>query len=332
MKLSPYNDSQVFVSNTKQTEVLMDNYIKQLSDIISNGSMENTYKMSWIRSIVETCDSDPKEVIHFNELSPLIFKYYWNQSIFFKLRQGSNLNKRPEIQQLVEEKIEQYQKVHGTQPKTFIKVKDNIEIPVERISDILKKDVSWRFLKVGNEKFNIYECDLKKKNIRILRPDLIQQYSDILYQLINYRWSQKLEDTDGSPRISKKIRGVDQENTPKRKPLKPFHKFLDLENPSRECFITGDKIPKDKLSVDHVIPWSYIYSDDLWNLVYVDSNLNSSKNNRLPDEDTISRLEIRNKKLLKILLNSGEQSKHVEELNISINDNYVRHHWTGFKG
>ncbi len=233
---------------------------------------------------------------------------------------------------MVEEKIFQYQRVYGTQPKTFIKVKDSIEIPVERIGDVLKKDVSWRFLRVGTEEFNIYNCDSEKKIIRISRPDLIKQYSDILYQLINYRWSQKLEDTDGSPRISKKIRGVDREQTPRRKNLKPFHKFLRLENPSRECFITGHKIPEDKLSVDHIIPWSYIYSDDLWNLVYVDSSLNSSKNNRLPDECTIAKLEKRNAELSKILRRTGEKSKHLDELDIAINKDYVRHHWTGFKG
>ena len=75
-----------------------------------------------------------------------------------------------------------------------------------------------------------------------------------------------------------------------------------------------------------------MFSDDLWNLVYVETSLNSSKNNRLPDEDMIIKLEKRNKKLLRILKINGEKSKHVEELSISIDNNYVRHHWTGFKG
>ena len=310
----------------------MDQYIKKLSDIISNGSMDNTYKMSWIRSIVEVCENNPKHEIHFDELSFLIFKYYWNQSIFFKLQQGNNVNKKPEIIQIVEDKINKYQSQYGNQPKTFIRVKDKLEVPVNKISEILKQDVSWRFLKVGKDTYNIYDCDTHNKVIRISHPELIQKYSDVLYQLINYRWSQKLEDTDGSPRISKKIRGVDRENIPSRKSLKSFHKFLDMENPNKQCFITGNKIPEDKLSIDHIIPWSYMFSDDLWNLVYVETSLNSSKNNRLPDEDMIIKLEKRNKKLLGILKINGEKSKHVEELSISIDNNYVRHHWTGFKG
>ena len=310
----------------------MDDYLKELTNIISNGSMENTYKMSWIRSIVEICEKQKKRTIHFDELSPLIFKYYWNQSIFFNLQQGPSIKRKPKIQQLVEKQIRKYKSKHGTQPITFIKVEDKVKIPVKQISTVLKQDVCKRFLILDKKVFNTYKYDLEKRTINILKPELINEYSDILYQLINYRWTQKLEDTDGSPRISKKVRGVDRENTPKRKTLKPFHEFLDVENPSKRCFITGDTIPKDELSVDHVIPWSYMYSNDLWNLVYVHSSRNSSKNNRLPHEDMINRLEIRNKKLLKLLRGNSVKSKHVVELGISIEKDYVKRYWTGFKG
>ena len=37
----------------------MDQYIKDLTYVIQNGEMENTYKMVWVRSIVETCVLDP---------------------------------------------------------------------------------------------------------------------------------------------------------------------------------------------------------------------------------------------------------------------------------
>ena len=40
----------------------MDDYLKQLTYIITNGAMDNTYKMSWIRSIVETCEKEPKKI------------------------------------------------------------------------------------------------------------------------------------------------------------------------------------------------------------------------------------------------------------------------------
>ena len=39
----------------------MDNYIKDLINLIENGKMDNTYKMAWIRSIVESCEKDQKK-------------------------------------------------------------------------------------------------------------------------------------------------------------------------------------------------------------------------------------------------------------------------------
>ena len=75
-------------------------------------------------------------------------------------------------------------------------------------------------------------------------------------------------------------------------------KFIDEENPKKECFLTGKKISGTP-SIDHVIPWSYMYSDDLWNLVYVLPNENSSKSNSLPNKKLIEKLKTRNIKLFK---------------------------------
>lgn len=95
----------------------MNNYLNDLTHLIRNGNMENTYKMSWVRSIVEYCSKYPDvKTIHFDELSKLIFKYYWNQTFFFNLQQGPNPNKKPEIHQMVLEEIEKYQKKYNFKP------------------------------------------------------------------------------------------------------------------------------------------------------------------------------------------------------------------------
>ena len=46
---------------------------------------------------------------------------------------------------------------------------------------------------------------------------------------------------------------------------------------------TDDLIDRRKYDVDHFIPWSFVMNDELWNLMPVDSSLNSSKSNRLPE-------------------------------------------------
>ena len=37
----------------------MGKYIRDLCEVIRDGDMENTYKMVWIRSLVETCVLEP---------------------------------------------------------------------------------------------------------------------------------------------------------------------------------------------------------------------------------------------------------------------------------
>ncbi len=48
---------------------------------------------------------------------------------------------------------------------------------------------------------------------------------------------------------------------------------------------TGDLVEPKKYDVDHFIPWSFVMNDELWNLMPMDSSLNSVKSNRLPKWD-----------------------------------------------
>lgn len=43
-----------------------------------------------------------------------------------------------------------------------------------------------------------------------------------------------------------------------------------------------EPIDKESYDVDHFIPWSFVMNDELWNLMPMDSSLNSSKSNKLP--------------------------------------------------
>lgn len=52
-------------------------------------------------------------------------------------------------------------------------------------------------------------------------------------------------------------------------------------HPVRDVF-TDQLIRNKTYDVDHFIPWSFVMNDELWNLMPMDSSLNSSKSNRLP--------------------------------------------------
>jgi hypothetical protein len=310
----------------------MDRYIEDLCHVIRSGDMQNTYKTAWIRAIVEICSlEEGAGTIHFDQISRKMFGYYWNQTIFFGLEQSPNPNKRPKIYQIVVDAINTYQREFGAKPEWFTRIEHQLSIPVSRISPVLCSDVSWRFPKVGSDEYQIYDLDLQNRQLVIHQPELIRQHSDVLFDLINYRWTQKLEEFNHSPRISKKVRGTDRESMT-RGSLAKFKKYLDMENPNHICFFTGKEIPDGSLSIDHVLPWSYLFSDDLWNLVYVDRSVNSAKGNKIPTKSEIASLKARNLRLLQSLSDAGKKDKQTEELKLAIENDLVSKFWIGCKG
>ena len=308
----------------------MEKYISELVDTIQYCKMTNTYKMSWCRSLIEWSVKNPnKNQVHFNDLSPMIFKYYWNQSIFFNLNQGSNPLEKPTIHQIVLTEIERYQNQHGNKLEVFSRIQNKVEIDVESINICLRRYVSKLFDK--DQKF--YQLSSDGFSLELFHPELLIEYSDILFQLINYRWTRELEKINNSPRISKKVIDGYREDIKRTSGLyKKFGRFIEIENPQKKCFITGKIIQDGDLSIDHVIPWSYIYSDDLWNLVFVSKSENSSKGNRIPSKKMIEKLEKRNKKLLTLLRDKNIQNNHSEELEFSIKTDLVKERWIGCKG
>jgi len=58
-----------------------------------------------------------------------------------------------------------------------------------------------------------------------------------------------------------------------------------MDNESIVDVFKNSPITKDNYDVDHFIPWSFVMNDELWNLMPMDSALNSSKSNKLPKWD-----------------------------------------------
>ena len=75
-----------------------------------------------------------------------------------------------------------------------------------------------------------------------------------------------------------------------------------------------------------------MYSDDLWNLVYVNKSVNSSMSNRVKQDDIKDKLIKRNKRLIQILDTKKITNKEIEELRLAINKDYVELFWIGYQG
>lgn len=324
------------------------NFIEKWLHIIRNCSFDNTYKMAWAKSITEiaveletSSNSDRIIEIHLRDIAKNVLRYYFEQTIFFDLQQSANPVKPPMMISIVKGLIDSYRD-HTNTVKPVKWFKSNIESicseeyekAIKQAVRALKTDVSYRFLRLeGKEVEGIYQYEQKDDSLFIQAKNLyeLKQNRLIVLDAINYRWTQMLENFNHSPRLSKKVKIIDESQV-QRKSLSKFVKYLEVENPEFNCFLCGLTIEGETPAIDHVIPWSYLYSDDLWNLVFVHQSCNSSKSNMIIGEKMIQRLEQRNIELLQQMKQSGLSDKHVSELEFANEKNLVRKFWIACQG
>jgi hypothetical protein len=112
--------------------------------------------------------------------------------------------------------------------------------------------------------------------------------------IANYYWALFLENTNRlAPRIVQKV----QRNAASRQSLQPYLKILH-EDSDGTCFYCRAPFAQTApATVDHVIPWSFLLEDPLWDLVLACSRCNASKSDWLPDDSAIRALVARNRAL-----------------------------------
>ena len=252
-------------------------YIQDFLRIIREFRYDNTYKLVWGKAIVSLCSEGRSGPVQLTEIAEKIIPLYWNLHIHFDpegktLRQGSNPTKPPEILQVIIAKIAEYRQLKGSQYKPVFYERlpsadiDRLGFNYMRLASILNQDVAHRFLNLSGTRLNIYQFTQGNESIVIKegQSKLIADHADILSEAIQLRWAKILENLNTTtPRIAAKLSLSLDKGSISRKSLSDFKQYLDIENPDRVCSECSKPIDESHLSIDHVIPWSFIYSDNL---------------------------------------------------------------------
>ena len=85
------------------------------------------------------------------------------------------------------------------------------------------------------------------------------------------------------PGLVYKLAPMDEKMRKLNNVRKLWEGILDISE-VRDVF-TGEAVVPKQYDVDHFIPWSFVMNDELWNLMPMDSSLNSAKSNKLPKWD-----------------------------------------------
>ena len=310
----------------------MEPYIQDWLDILGQMVNTNTYKLAFGLGILECASSERYEEdifgtvdISLQDIADCMIRYYWNQCFFFKLKQQPG-NKVPYIYQYVDELIKHYIELSGSnlpvwsdKGLAYLARFDYEFFDKRRMkaASVLPVDVAWRLKNVNGTVKEIYKFDKTRDKSLHFRKEhikLLQDYSSVLSRLFSYKWSQLLEKWNESPRLLSKVIGASDSEI-RRHSLTEFKKPLLLQFGSGPIldFYTHRPLKTDEISIDHVIPWSYLYSDDIWNLVVTSKSVNSQKSNATPEKKWIDALKARNDILLPLVKNA-KMEKFEEDL------------------
>ena len=113
---------------------------------------------------------------------------------------------------------------------------------------------------------------------------ILQNYAVIMGWL---RFNKALFIQDRNPGVPGVMYKVAPETEEKRKSLKNARELwiatVDVTGKPLYEIYTGNELSVNEFDLDHFVPRSYVSNDELWNLTPMAKQLNSSKNNKLPE-------------------------------------------------
>ena len=214
-------------------------------------------------------------------------RIYWVLVVKHQLSQTDNSHKFSAVEKIM----------YGVQQKysipndlDFDKLSSTVQLELfQAIKKQAKRNVVGALW--GDSEGILYSFSHSENQIKINNNAYIfmQRYQQTLLKLNNYEWAKFLEKNNTVPLGF--VNAIDM--LTKRNNLDFYRKILE-ETMEDTCFYCGRKFRNLKVEVDHVIPWSYIHNDNLWNLVLACRSCNNSKRDVLPHRSYIDILIDRN--------------------------------------
>jgi 5-methylcytosine-specific restriction endonuclease McrA len=264
--------------------------------VLSRKSVKSaTYKYALIKALIENLYQVNEDFeLTYDQLAYSFTKVYWNLIVHHNLTQH-NRGKNARVVSIIQDE----QRKHSIPPEmVFDKLQDSLQLKlVRKIKTTMKINVFGALYGDTREKF--YAFDHKTEKLRLNPPvhAFMLNYQRLIVHLTNYHMAAMIEELNEVPSINCLLGKV--ESIAKRSSLQPFEKIL-LSHLESRCFycekaLTGKK---RETHVDHFIPWSFVQSDNIWNLMLSCNKCNSSKSDKLPERGFLEDIIYRNEEFL----------------------------------
>lgn len=309
------------VDSGKLSTILYSNKldVKKFENLLSNN--DQGYKFFWLEAILKLIAQN-KQLFTFEDVIDEMIVGAWRMVTYYHLRLGHTVNgnvenflehairilyecskedignKTPSKDRLLF-LIQKYQdnlmedKLHMTDYVPYRLIKPFVE---KEGKDYIDRKNYGRFIaylnaftKVNHEFFyDITDAENPlKRRIRLNEEwvnFILQNYAVIMGWL---RFNKALFIQDRNPGVPGVMYKVAPETEEKRKSLKNARELwiatVDVTGKPLYEIYTGNELSINEFDLDHFVPRSYVSNDELWNLTPMAKQLNSSKNNKLPE-------------------------------------------------
>jgi hypothetical protein len=298
------------------SDVIYENNLDTLKFAQMLDDPSQCYKFYWMEAVVNLA-RDSEDDFSFEKVIDEMICEAWYSVTQYYLRLG------PTIKGITENFLEHA--INTIQDKTDLPLnatKDQIMRAIAECSQEIKDDkskltnyVPYRLLSSFLDAEGMSLLDRRAYKRLIAYMEMINETQNLFYTVIDGRglqkkvhiskqWRQLLKDNylvitswiqlnkirflqDRNPGVPSIIYKLSMESERKLLCARELWKMTtQITGKPLHDIYTGDDLEISRFDLDHFVPRSYIANDELWNLTPIDKQLNSSKNNRLPNWDT----------------------------------------------
>jgi len=265
--------------------------VGEVAALMKHAPMSATYKPALLKALLACVRYDDRGEISLERLGHEFTRLYWNQTVVYHLRQATTLSKESRAVKLVRETAEKH------------RVRDLIALPPDaraaldrKMAALLQVNVLAAFHSRKPERMPplyTWTPDSAAVSVSANVRAFLRENEAPLELIANYYWASFLENTNRlAPRIVQKV----ERNASTRQSLQRYLAILRADEDQR-CFYCRRAFDGTlAVTVDHVIPWSFLLEDPLWDLVLACAPCNSAKSDWLPEERVIGELLARNRR------------------------------------
>jgi len=273
--------------------------IQAFEQMLELKMLTNSYKLYWFSALFEEIILGQNEIT-FRKLVIGMVVHSWYSILAYKIELGINDKLKILVKNIHEEfslpvDISKNDLINFLVKKNLGKIEEQLKkfykyVPYRLLTPFydfskfkLKDKDKNNFIEKVSQKKNssLYKIITNKEKI-ILHPEWFQyifENQTIIRGWLNYKLIYFLQKRNPNmPSIPFKL------NPPGNRDLSKAKNFwgeIISIIPVSDIY-SGKLLHKDKISIDHFIPWSFVLHDKLWNLIPTTKNINSSKNDKLP--------------------------------------------------